>query len=1698
MPAIPFLKKLNNYGMGGLKRGIRGVDIAKKINFANDGDSYMGLLDLFPQEETPAICEPLSTSTEKSHLTHKRLHDFISRHFDLIRFGLPHGTRIAVLLPNGPELAVCLLGVLSHWCAAPINPTYTNVEIESELRSTKAQAIIILAGAQINDSAIAAAKAANIGVIVITPHGLITGIFHMALLIPVPSQPMMPAISKNSTSLLLHTSGTSGNKKLVPYSLEMILIGVGCIVSSWNLNHLDVCLNMMPLFHIGGIMRNILSPILSGGSVIACSGFDPLLFWDILSTQRVTWYYAAPTMHHSILMQCEDRPKPLPVATIRFIANAAGGLLPVLAEKLRNTFDAIILTSYGMTECMPISSPPQDYKLVPTGTSGIPAGPDVCIADDDMNECAIGVCGNILVRGPPCFQGYENDAAANADSFVSVTNMGGGWFNTGDVGYLDNEGYLFINGRSKEIINRGGETISPFEIEEAIVQHPRVKETIAFSAPHHQFQETVGAVIVTKPGEKFIDIPSLHKFLENKLHRSKWPQVLVFMNAIPKNAAGKVLRIKFAERTKLENVDEESSPLKRMFQATCPPIGSPLTQAITLTPLKVDARETKTFLLGQTGVKEASVVKVNLPFRQDSFVAFVALESSLNNSTSLNGDKHSQIEVLLQKACEENLHSFLVPVFVRVLTDIPKTTSGDNTHKLIIDYPSLEKHALQTFNDMNCIMPRNNIEKKIESIWREQLGSKSTISVNVSFFDIGGDSLKAGKLISALRKSMQIQLSVSDLFTAPTIESLAHKIATMKTLGSPAMSSAGRNSKSSKSDSLLNNSSSAYSPGIDMDSPNPYFKWENSMVYSNTSLPCLITQLLPILVIFPFRSIITWFLIAAPWVELMKRGLGRLDSLLCAMVISRVILGLGAPLLGIAAKWLIIGRYKPGRYPLWSTMYLKWWIVEQIINIMGKGWFRDDLPIIGSTLVRLYYILMGASIGNNVKIHKDAVLSQADLLTIGDDVIIDKAIIRPFNLEEGHFVLLPIVIGSRCSVGVKTTLAAGSTLLSGTCLGPLSSSHEKDDAEPNYRDYCRPGFLQPPAYTIILLGCPILILVTSIGLIPWYIGLRIMVSSAKYGGWYESDIHSIFHAFLWWITPQRLFYYFLVRIIRRCFVPPLRLLVIIAIKKWLIGPFVPLDAEQKKQPWNRFRYWLMSRLLPGGSLGGVSKLVGTHYEIISIIYRALGAKVGKNVYWPGSGLDIVEYDLLEVGNDVVFGSRSIVLTSTKIRSAKVIFEDGSMIADRCVILPGVIVRRAAVLGSGSLAHEDMDVPVGSVWVGSTQGSAVNVAPADYSYATRDTTTPFGRAFYQGKAAYKVIPLWAIVLYNTAWQAVCTCYRHGALPLSLILCRQIMQFDDVEYSPLEVFKFSMLAFAPINLALGFSSLVIDICGKWFLLGRRRQGAYPWDESNYCQNWQIYLTLQEIRRAERRKNGILDMIQGSQYLVWYFQALGASIGSNVCLYPNGADPMMTEPDLVEIGDEACIDDASLIAHINTRGVFRLNPLVVGKYSVLKSMTRLLSGASIDQNAMMLEHTLVMAGETVDRGTVWQGWPSSNSISLFAHRQKIATRLDQVAIKGFAHNSEEGNHKKKDSRNKALNKEREVDIEDNEYSYISGGHETLTLASSLEPPAKSTTKQLNQTHRFDLEKVPLLASASSRQASYDGSKNSLVGNKNTSFEI
>lgn len=237
--------------------------------------------------------------------------------------------------------------------------------------------------------------------------------------------------------LVLFTSGTSGTKKLVPYTLESLIVGAGCIIQSWDLTALDVAFNMMPLFHVGGIARSLLGSVLAGGAVVCSTGFDPATFWSSSQRLGVTWYYAGPTMHQLLLEELAGQPMPKGM-TMRMVSNASGGLLPSLAQRMRETLKCPVLPSYGMTECMPISSPPCSYALEKHGTSGLSVGPHVRVYDVPTQKIMkAGEIGNICVKGAPLMLGYQGNEEANADSFLDD-----GWFNTGDMGYID-EGELF-------------------------------------------------------------------------------------------------------------------------------------------------------------------------------------------------------------------------------------------------------------------------------------------------------------------------------------------------------------------------------------------------------------------------------------------------------------------------------------------------------------------------------------------------------------------------------------------------------------------------------------------------------------------------------------------------------------------------------------------------------------------------------------------------------------------------------------------------------------------------------------------------------------------------------------------------------------------------------------------------------------------------------------------------------------------------------------------------------------------------------------------------------------------------------------------------------------------------------------------------------------------------------------------------------
>lgn len=353
---------------------------------------------------------------------------------------------------------------------------------------------------------------------------------------------------------------------------------------------------------------------------------------------------------------------------------------------------------------------------------------------------------------------------------------------------MDSRGYLFISGRSKEIINRGGETISPFEIEEALQQHPLIREVLAFSAPHDQFQETVGVWLVMKDeaASTRLDLPTLHSFLQTRLHRSKWPQVLVYASNVPKNAANKVLRIRLGERLQLSAVDEESAPSSRLFEADCPAVGASLSTPIVSRRIQRDLKETEAvlsrLLSEETTRKQTVIVRavtMDLPSQPQAIVACVFEDSSSPPSSSASPLFTTTVLERVQQRAYETLHAYLCPAHLYTLPTALRDAPEEE----------LQQEASQCFLQRHVMAPRNAVEVQVERIWRLMLGSPQPLSVTSSFFELGGDSLKAGQVVGAMRQTLRVPLSVADLFTAPTIAQISVKISTSKSIGSPHLAS---------------------------------------------------------------------------------------------------------------------------------------------------------------------------------------------------------------------------------------------------------------------------------------------------------------------------------------------------------------------------------------------------------------------------------------------------------------------------------------------------------------------------------------------------------------------------------------------------------------------------------------------------------------------------------------------------------------------------------------------------------------------------------------------------------------------------------------------------------------------------------------------------------------------------------------------
>jgi acyl-CoA synthetase (AMP-forming)/AMP-acid ligase II len=461
---------------------------------------------------------------------------------DLNALGIGRNDRVAIVLPNGPEMATAFMTIACGATTAPLNPDYKAEEFAFYLSDLNAKALIVEAGSPSPAIQVAREKGVPVHEILV-PAGAPAGAFEISPAKGATGKAQSPGMAgADDIALVLHTSGTTSRPKIVPLTQTNVAASARHIARTLALTPKDRCLNIMPLFHIHGLIAAVLSSIGAGASVTCSPGFNALRFFNWMSEAQPTWYTAVPTMHQAILTRAGRNIDTIDSNPLRFIRSSSSSLPPQVMAELEDVFSAPVIEAYGMTEAAhQMASNPLPPAARKPGSVGIAAGPEVAIMDLDGNLLERGATGEIVIRGPNVTPGYEANPAANAEAFTN------GWFRTGDQGVMDAEGYLAITGRLKEIINRGGEKISPREVDEVLMDHEAVGQVVTFAMPHPKLGEEVAAAVVLREG-KTVTESELRDFAREHLAEFKVPRKILFLDEIPKGATGKLQRIGLAEK----------------------------------------------------------------------------------------------------------------------------------------------------------------------------------------------------------------------------------------------------------------------------------------------------------------------------------------------------------------------------------------------------------------------------------------------------------------------------------------------------------------------------------------------------------------------------------------------------------------------------------------------------------------------------------------------------------------------------------------------------------------------------------------------------------------------------------------------------------------------------------------------------------------------------------------------------------------------------------------------------------------------------------------------------------------------------------------------------------------------------------------------------------------------------------------------
>lgn len=444
--------------------------------------------------------------------------------------GLQPGQTVSIVLPNGLEYLVAFLAVTrARLIAAPLNWAYKGEEFRFYYEDSEAKAVLLPPG-----DGLARQMAQALGLRVWTVTRDSQGTVRLegeGLAAGKGKAPELPVAG--DVALFLHTSGTTSRPKGVPLTHGNLMASVQNIAAHYRLSAADVGLVVMPLFHVHGLIGATLSSLWAGASIVVPDKFQASKFWPAARAHRVTWYSAVPTIHQVLLGRADEDGAPKQ-SGFRFIRSCSAALAPTTLQQLENRFGSPVLEAYAMTEAShQMTANPLPPDVHKPGSVGRGANVDVAIMDETGKLLPTGNQGEVVIRGPNVTTGYHKNPKANAESFTN------GWFRTGDRGVFDPDGYLTLIGRIKELINRGGEKISPLEVDAALLTHPAVAEVATFAAPDEKYGEEVQAAVVLKMD---VTVEQLQAHCRTELADFKVPKVIYLVKELPRTATGKIQR----------------------------------------------------------------------------------------------------------------------------------------------------------------------------------------------------------------------------------------------------------------------------------------------------------------------------------------------------------------------------------------------------------------------------------------------------------------------------------------------------------------------------------------------------------------------------------------------------------------------------------------------------------------------------------------------------------------------------------------------------------------------------------------------------------------------------------------------------------------------------------------------------------------------------------------------------------------------------------------------------------------------------------------------------------------------------------------------------------------------------------------------------------------------------------------------------